>query len=88
MDAYTEIARLLGPRRKRPWIWSVVPTVAAEATTGLGISDNETHARAAVEEIMTRYPNRAAFGVLEGPSARERCLRNRQGGLTWLPCRQ
>ena len=36
---------------------------------------------------MTRYPERAAFGVLEGPATRQRCLRDKHGGLTWLPCR-
>lgn len=88
MDAYTEIARLLGPRQNvKPWIWSVVPKVARDAAVGLGVSDSETRARKAVEEIMAEYPATAAFGALEGPATRERCLRNASGGFTWIPCR-
>lgn len=88
MDTYTEIARLLGPRApSKPWIWSVIPKTAHDAAVGLGISDNEDRARKAVEEIMTDYPATAAFGALEGPTTRERCLRNSNGGFTWLPCR-
>ena len=87
MDAYTEIARLLGPRPVQPWLWSVVPKAADRASVGLGVSDSEDRARAAVEEIMARYPGMAAFGALEGPAVRERCLRNTRGGFTWIECR-
>lgn len=87
MDAYTEIARLLGPRPVRPWLWSVVPKAADKASVGLGVSDSETRARAAVEDIMAKYPATAAFGALEGPTTRERCLRNARGGFTWIECR-
>lgn len=86
MDPYTEIARLLGPRGVRPWIWSVVPKVADRAAVGIGVSDSETRARAAVEDIMSRYPQSAAFGALEGPDTRERCLRSTSGKFTWVSC--
>jgi hypothetical protein len=87
MDAYTEIARLLGPRRVRPWIWSVVPKAVDRSAVGLGVSDSEARAREAVEGIMATYPGVAAFGALEGPATRERCLRTTAGTFTWVSCR-
>lgn len=87
MDAYTEIARLLGPRQVKPWLWSVIPKAMDKANVGLGVSDSEKRAREAVEDIMTRYAQTAAFGALEGPATRERCLRNASGGFTWIECR-
>lgn len=87
MDAYTEIARLLGPRPVRPWLWSVIPKAADTANVGLGVSDSAAKARAAVEDIMARYSQTAAFGALEGPATKERCLRNNSGGFTWIECR-
>jgi hypothetical protein len=87
VDAYTEIARLLGPRPVRPWLWTVVPKMAGKSSVGLGVSDSEARARAAVEDIMAKYPGAAAFGALEGPATKERCLRNANGGFTWVECR-
>lgn len=86
-NAYREIAALLVRRGVRPYVWNVVDHVADAPSVGLGVSDAEDKAKAAVEETMTRYRDHAAFGVLEGPAARERCLRNNHGGYTWIPCR-
>lgn len=85
--AYREIAALLAPRGVRPWTWSVAPHDSTAVALGLGVSDNETRARRAVEETMAKYAPQAAFGLLEGPAVRERCLRTEKGECTWLPCR-
>lgn len=85
-DPYTEIARMMGPRGARPWIWSVAPKAAGAAAVGMGVSDSEARAREAVEDILTRYAQHADFGALEGPATRERCLRTPSGTFTWIPC--
>lgn len=84
-SAYREIAALLVRRGVRPYVWNVVDHVANAPSVGLGVSDAEDKAKAAVEETMTRYQEHAAYGVLEGPAARECCLRNNHGGYTWTP---
>lgn len=83
-DAYSEIASMAAPRGMQAWLWEVQPRDSEAPLIGLGVSDAEYRARAALEDTLERYHDDAAYGIMHGPKCiKWRCTRGIHGGFVW-----